>query len=203
MPSARQSAARYRARGSEPRWHGFALVLRATRAFEQARPTRHRSNNLTYHPLRDFTPVALISQSPYVLAVYPGLPAKSAKELIALAKSKPGEINSASFQAGSLGHLASALFAYRAGVTLNPVLYRSSAQAVMDAVAGRVEMQFSTLPPAIPLIREGKLRALATTGAKRVSVLSEVPTLAEDGMPGFDVSLWLGMRCRPKAPPAL
>ena len=149
--------------------------------------------NLTYHPLRDFTPVALISQSPYVLAVYPGLPAKSAKELIALAKSKPGEINNASFQAGSLGHLASALFAYRAGVTLNPVLYRSSAQAVMDAVAGRVEMQFSTLPPAIPLIREGKLRALATTGAKRVSVLSEVPTLAEDGMPGFDVSLWLGI----------
>jgi len=156
--------------------------------------------NLTYHPLRDFTPVALISQSPYVLAVYPGLPAKSTKELIALAKSKPGEINNASFQAGSLGHLASALFAYRAGVTLNPVLYRSSAQAVMDAVAGRVEMQFSTLPPAIPLIREGKLRALATTGAKRVSVLSEVPTLAEDGMPGFDVSLWLGIAMPAKSP---
>jgi tripartite-type tricarboxylate transporter receptor subunit TctC len=156
--------------------------------------------NLTYHPLRDFTPVALISQSPYVLAVYPGLPAKSAKELIALAKSKPGEINNASFQAGSLGHLAGALFAYRAGVTLNPVLYRSSAQAVMDAVAGRVEMQFSTLPPAIPLIREGKLRALATTGAKRVSVLSEVPTLAEDGMPGFDVSLWLGIAMPAKSP---
>ena len=156
--------------------------------------------NLTYHPLRDFTPVALISQSPYVLAVYPGLPAKSTKELIALAKSKPGEINNASFQAGSLGHLASALFAYRAGVTLNPVLYRSSAQAVMDTVAGRVEMQFSTLPPAIPLIREGKLRALATTGAKRVSVLSEVPTLAEDGMPGFDVSLWLGIAMPAKSP---
>jgi tripartite-type tricarboxylate transporter receptor subunit TctC len=164
----------------------------------------HLTNpNLTYDPLRDFTPVALISQSPYVLAVYPGLPAKSVKELIALAKSKPGEINNASFQAGSLGHLAGALFAHRAGVTLNPVLYRSSAQAVMDAVAGRVEMQFSTLPPAIPLIREGKLRALATTGAKRVSVLPEVPTLAEDGMPGFDVSLWLGIAMPAKSPPGI
>ena len=71
---------------------------------------------------------------------------------------------------------------------------------IMDAVAGRVEMQFSTLPPAIPLIREGKLRALATTGAKRVSVLSEVPTLAEDGMPGFDVSLWLGIAMPAKSP---
>jgi tripartite-type tricarboxylate transporter receptor subunit TctC len=85
------------------------------------------------------------------------------------------------------------LFERKAGIRLNQIPYRSSAQAVLDVVAGRVDMQFSTLPPAVPLIRAGKLRAIATTGAQRFATLSEVPTLAESGFPGFEVTLWLGM----------
>jgi tripartite-type tricarboxylate transporter receptor subunit TctC len=148
---------------------------------------------LSYDPVKDFTPISMIGSSPYVLAVNPGFAAKNVAELVALAKSKPGQVNNAAFGSTSLGHLAGVLFAHLAGIELNQVAYRSSAQAVIDAVAGRIEMQFSTLPPAVPLIREGKLRALATTGAKRVSLLPDVPTIAESGFPGYDVALWFGI----------
>lgn len=149
--------------------------------------------NLPYDPVTDFAPVSMIGSSPYALAVYPGLPAKNVAELIALAKAKPRQLNNAAFGSSSLGHLAGVLFAHTAGIELNQVAYRSSAQAVLDTVAGRIEMQFSTLAPAIPLIREGKLRALATTGARRVASLPEIPTLAEAGLAGFEVSLWMGV----------
>jgi tripartite-type tricarboxylate transporter receptor subunit TctC len=148
---------------------------------------------LAYDSVKDFAPISMIGSSPYVLAVYPGLPVKNVADLVALAKAKPGQLNNAAFGSTSLGHLAGVLFAHFTGVELNQVAYRSSAQAVLDAVAGRIEMQFSTLPPAIPLIREGKLRALATTGAKRVSSLADVPTLAEAGLDGYEVSLWMGI----------
>jgi tripartite-type tricarboxylate transporter receptor subunit TctC len=149
--------------------------------------------NLSYDPVKDFAPVSMIGHSPYVLAVFPGLPVNNVAELVALAKAKPRQLNNAAFGTTSLGHLASLLFANAAGIEINQVPYRSSAQAVLDAVAGRIEMQFSTLPPAIPLIREGRLRALATTGAKRVTSLPDVPTLAEAGIAGYEVSLWMGI----------
>jgi tripartite-type tricarboxylate transporter receptor subunit TctC len=151
------------------------------------------NSKLSYDPVKEFAPVSMIGNSPYVLAIYPGLPVKSVAELVALAKSKPRQLNNAAFGTTSLGYLASVLFASAAGIEINHVPYRSSAQAVLDAVAGRIDMQFSTLPPAIPLIREGKLRALGTTGAKRVASLPDVPTLAEAGMTGYDVSLWIGI----------
>lgn len=151
------------------------------------------NSKLSYDPVKEFAPVSMIGSSPYVLAVYPGLPVKSVAELVALAKAKPRQLNNAAFGTTSLGHLASVLFASAAGIEINHVPYRSSAQAVLDAVAGRIDMQFSTLPPAIPLIREGKLRALGTTGAKRVASLPDVPTLAEAGMTGYEVSLWIGI----------
>jgi tripartite-type tricarboxylate transporter receptor subunit TctC len=151
------------------------------------------NQNLSYDPVKDFAPISMIGHSPYVLAVYPGLPAKNVGELVALAKAKPRQLNNAAFGTTSLGYLASVLFANAAGIEVNQVSYRSSAQAVLDTVAGRVEMQFSTLPPAIPLIREGKLRALATTGAKRVASLADVPTLAESGFAGYEVALWIGI----------
>lgn len=161
------------------------------------------NENLSYDPLKDFSPIATVGASPYVLAVYPGLPVTSVAELIALAKSKPRQLNNAAFGTTSLGHLAGVLFAHQAGIELNPVAYRSSAQAVFDAVAGRIEMQFSTLPPALPLIREGKLRGLATTGGKRVSLLPDVPTLAECGLTGYDVALWMGLAAPANTPPAI
>jgi putative tricarboxylic transport membrane protein len=159
--------------------------------------------SLLYDGIKDFALISLLGSSPYVLAVYPGLPAKSVAELVALAKAKPQPLSNAAFGTMSLGYLASKLFERDAGIRLNQIPYRSSAQAVIDVVAGRVDMQFSTLPPAVPLIREGKLRALATTGAQRFATLSEVPTLAESGFGGFGVALWLGMAAPAGTPPKI
>lgn len=157
--------------------------------------------SLSYDGVKDFALISLLGSSPYVLAVYPGLPAKSVAELLALAKAKPQPLSNAAFGTMSLGYLASKLFEQKAGITLNQIPYRSSAQAVIDVVAGRVDMQFSTLPPAVPLIGTGKLRAIATTGAQRFATLPDVPTLAESGFPGFDVALWLGLAAPAGTPP--
>ena len=158
---------------------------------------------LPYDGIKDFALISLLGSSPYVLAVNPGLPAKTIAELVALAKAKPQPLSNAAFGTMSLGYLASKLFEREAGIRLNQIPYRSSAQAVIDVVAGRVDMQFSTLPPAVPLIRTGKLRAIATTGAQRFATLSEIPTLAESGFPGFDVALWLGMAAPAGTPPKI
>jgi tripartite-type tricarboxylate transporter receptor subunit TctC len=149
--------------------------------------------HLSYDPIRDFVPVSMIGSSPYVLAVSPSLPVKSVAELIALAKSRPQPLNNAAFGTTSLGFLASLLFAQQAGIKLNQISYRSSAQAVVDVMEGRVDMQFSTLPPSVPLLKAGKLRGLATTGTHRVPSLAEIPTLAEAGLADFDVALWIGI----------
>jgi tripartite-type tricarboxylate transporter receptor subunit TctC len=159
--------------------------------------------NLPYDPTKDFAPISMIGSAPYVLAVYPGVAAKSVAELVAIAKAKPKHLNNGVFGTTSLGYLAGILFEQHTGVQLNHVSYRSSAQAVIDAVAGRVEMQFSTLAPAIPLIRDGKLRALATTGARRVATLPDVPTLAEAGLRGYDVALWMGIAAPAGTPQAI
>jgi tripartite-type tricarboxylate transporter receptor subunit TctC len=158
---------------------------------------------LSYDPVKNFAPISLLGSSPYVLAVFPGLPAKSVAELITLARARRQPLSNAVFGTMSLGFLAAKLFEQKAGVRLNQIPYRSSAQAVLDVVAGRVDMQFSTLPPAVPLIRTGKLRALATTGAQRFATLADVPTLAEAGFPGFDVALWLAMVAPAGTPPAI
>jgi tripartite-type tricarboxylate transporter receptor subunit TctC len=156
---------------------------------------------LSYDGVRDFALISLLGSSPYVLAVYPGMPVKSVAELVALAKAKPQPLSNAAFGTMSLGYLASKLFEQQAAITLNQIPYRSSAQAVIDVVAGRVDMQFSTLPPAVPLIRTAKLRAIATTGAQRFATLADVPTLAESGFPGFDVALWLALAAPAGTPP--
>lgn len=158
---------------------------------------------LSYDPVKNFAPLSMLGSSPYVLAVFPGLAAKSVAELVALAKAKRQPLSNAAFGTMSLGFLAGKLFEQKAGIRLNQIPYRSSAQAVLDVVAGRVDMQFSTLPPAVPLIRTGKLRALATTGAQRFATLADVPTLAAAGFPGFDVALWLAMAAPAGTPPAI
>jgi tripartite-type tricarboxylate transporter receptor subunit TctC len=158
---------------------------------------------LSYDSIKDFALISLLGSSPYVLAVHPSLPVKNVAELVALAKARSQPLNNAAFGTMSLGYLGSKLFERQAGITLNQIPYRSSAQAVTDVVAGRVDMQFSTLPPAVPLIRAGKLLAIATTGAQRFTTLPEVPTLAESGFPGFDVALWLGMAAPAGTPPKI
>jgi tripartite-type tricarboxylate transporter receptor subunit TctC len=145
---------------------------------------------LPYDPVKDFAPVSMLGSSPFVLALYPGVPAHTVADLIALAKAKPHALNFASAGPATLAHLAGALFAKMANIELTPVSYRGTAQSTLDLLEGRVEMQFGTIPPTLAHIRAGKLRALAVTGAVRNAALPEVPTIAESGLPGYECSLW-------------
>jgi tripartite-type tricarboxylate transporter receptor subunit TctC len=161
------------------------------------------SASLPYDPIRDFTPIAMIASSPYVLVVYPGLPASSVAELIALAKRKPGALNYGSAGPASLAHLAGALFATTTDIALTHVPYKSTAQSVIDMMSGRLDMQFATIPPSIQTIRAGQLRALAVTGKQRVEALPEMPTMVEAGVPGYDATLWFALVAPARFPASL
>jgi tripartite-type tricarboxylate transporter receptor subunit TctC len=161
------------------------------------------SASLPYDPIKDFAPVGMIGGQPYVLVLYPGLPANNIGELIALAKAKPGTLNYGSAGVASLAHLAAALFASEAGVNITHVPYKSSAQSVTDMITGRLDMQFATIAPTLATIRDGKLRALVTTGAKRSAALPDVPTLAEAALPGYEAVLWVALVMPPATPAAI
>ena len=161
------------------------------------------SPNLPYDPVKSFAPVALVSISPYVLVTSPTLQANSVADLVALAKGKPGTINYGSAGLASLAHLASALFENLASVKLNHIPYKSSAQSVVDLISGRLDMQFATIPPTLANINANQVRALATTGAQRVSVLPNVPTVAESGLSGYEASLWVAIVAPAGTPPAI
>ena len=161
------------------------------------------SAHLPYDPIRDFAPIAMLGSQPYVLVLYPGLPAKNLAELIALAKAKHGALNYGSAGVASLAHLATALFASMAGVSINHVPYKSSSQSMTDMITGRLDMQFATIAPSLPNIRAGQLRALATTGKARASVLPEVPTVAESGIAGYEAALWASLVAPAGTPPAI
>jgi tripartite-type tricarboxylate transporter receptor subunit TctC len=145
---------------------------------------------IAYDPVKDFAPVSMLGSSPFVLALYPGVPAQTVQELIALAKAKPRALNYASAGPATLAHLSGALFEKLAKIELIHVPYRGTAQSTLDLLEGRVEMQFGTIPPTLTHIRAGKLRALAVTGAVRNAALPDVPTIAESGLPGYECSLW-------------
>lgn len=157
--------------------------------------------DLTYAPMRDFAPVSLVARGAFVLAVHPGLAARSMAELVALAKAQPGRLDQASTGVGSLNHLSGALFQRRAEVSFNHVPYRGGAQATADVLAGRVPVIFLAILEALPFIRDGKLRALAVTSPERLPVLPDVPTVAEAGLPGYAVEFWQGLFV-PAATPA-
>jgi len=150
----------------------------------------------TKHPydlLKDFAPISQLTTQPYLLVVNPSLPAKSVKELIALAKSRPGQIVYASSGNGTILHLAGETFKSMAGVDMIHVPYKGSAQAVQALLAGEVALTFSTMPPALPQVKAGKLRALGVTTLKRNAAAPEVPTISEAGLKGFDVVLYSGV----------
>jgi tripartite-type tricarboxylate transporter receptor subunit TctC len=150
------------------------------------------SGRLGYDPVRDFAPVSMLGSSPFVLSVYPGLAAKSVAELIGLAKAKPRTLTYASAGPATLAHLAGALLEKMGQIEMVHVPYRGTAQAALDLMQGRVDMQFGTIPPSIGNIRDGRLRALGITGAIRNAALPDVPTIAESGLPGYEASLWQG-----------
>lgn len=158
------------------------------------------SANIPYDPLKDFAPVAMIGSSPYVMVTYPGLGTKTVQDFVALAKQRAGKLTYGSAGPGSLAHLAGVLFANTVGAELLHVPYKSSAQSVTDLIAGRLDMQFSTIPPTLPFIRNGQMRALATSGAQRTAVLPELPTVAESGLPGYEAALWTAVVMPAAAP---
>jgi tripartite-type tricarboxylate transporter receptor subunit TctC len=159
--------------------------------------------SLPYDPIKDFAPVAMLGGQPYVLVLYPGVPAKNFAELVALAKAKPGTLNYGSAGVASLAHLATAMLASMAGIEMMHVPYKSSAQSVTDMITGRLDMQLATIGPTLPSIRAGQLRALVTSGARRASVLPEVPTVAEAGIAGYEASLWVALVAPAATPPAI
>lgn len=148
---------------------------------------------LPYDALRDFAPVMKLAEGPYVLVVHPGLPAKSVRELVALAKSRPGRIDYGSSGNGSSQHLVAALFAAMTGVQLNHVPYKGSDRATQDLIGGQVSVGFLGTPGALPHLRSGRLRALAVSTAKRSAGLPDVPTMQEAGVPGYEATIWLGL----------
>jgi tripartite-type tricarboxylate transporter receptor subunit TctC len=169
---------------------GYTLLLGTVTTHAVAKVLNPR---LPYDPQRDFLPVTLIGSVPYTMSVHPGVPARNLKELIELARAKPGEIRYTSVGNASMAHLAGELFSMMANVKLVHVPYRSSAASVIDVVAGRVELQIGSTAPALPHIRAGRLRTLATTGPTRLAALPDVPTVKELGFPGYEVTLWMGM----------
>ena len=147
-------------------------------------------SNVPYDPATDFTPITYLGYVPNVLVVNAALPVNSVAELIALAKTKPGQLTYGSSGIGSTQHLAGALFAKISGVTLNHIPYKGSGQAIVDLLSGQITMNFDTLPPVLEHIKSGKLRALAISTPKRLPQLPNVPTFAEVGIKGFDVTNW-------------
>lgn len=140
-----------------------------------------------------FTPIGMIAAIPNVMVVHPGVPSHTVKEFIALARSQPGRYAFASSGSGSSIHLSGELFKVQAGVNLVHVPYRGSAPAINDLLGGQVQLMFDNLPSALPHIRAGRLRALAVTTAQRSAAAPEVPTLAESGLPHFEVTSWFGL----------
>ena len=150
--------------------------------------------------MRDFVPVSPVNYSDLVLVVHPSVPAKTLKEFIALAKAKPGELNYASSGPGTPYHMAGELFKAMAGVNIVHIPYKGSSGARTDILGGQVQMMFDAITTMAPNVEAGKVRALGTTGKVRSSVLPNVPTVSEAGVPGYEATIWLGMMA-PKGTP--
>jgi tripartite-type tricarboxylate transporter receptor subunit TctC len=149
--------------------------------------------NLPFDPLRDFQPVSQTTLSPLLLMVHPSLPVKNVKAYVALAKQRPGEINYASSGPAGSGHLAGELFNYLAKTKIVHVPYRGAPPALQDLTAGQVQSMFGTMLASVPIVRNGRIRALAVTGPKRAVAVPEVPTFIESGMPEYDAASWNGI----------
>jgi len=176
---------------------GYTLVIGGTGTLALS-PHLHRK--LPYDPVRDFAPVTMLIASPYVIVVHPSVAATNVKELIALAKAKPGQINYASGGAGSAPHFASEMFNTAAGIKLTHVPYKGSTPGVIDLIGGQVQVMFTGIPSVIAYIKSNRLRALAITGKTRTAALPDVPTVIESGVPGYVVSPWFGLLVPARTP---
>jgi tripartite-type tricarboxylate transporter receptor subunit TctC len=150
-------------------------------------------DKLPFDPLRDFAPISLIGSVSNVLVVHPDVPARTVQELIRLAKSQPGKLNYASPGPGSTQHLAAELFKLTSGIDIMHIPYKGGGQAQTDVAGGQAQMMFNVVPSALPLIKAGKLKALAVSGKARSESLPEVPTMIEAGIPGYTATTWNGI----------
>lgn len=150
-------------------------------------------SNLPFDPQKDLQPVSLLAEAPFLLVVHPSLPAKSVKELIALARAKPGTLTYGSGGNGSSGHLAGALFESAAGVKLLHIPYKGAGQALVDVLAGQITFMFASVLSSTPHVKQQRLRVLGVTSAKRSGALPQVPTIAEAGLKGYATTTWYGL----------
>jgi tripartite-type tricarboxylate transporter receptor subunit TctC len=194
VPGAAGSIAAERVAKAAPDGYTLALAVNAQIIIN---PSLYK---LAYAPERDFAPVSQVSMSPNVLVVHTVVPAKSLGELIALAKARPGEITFASGGTGSSPHVAAELLKSVAGIDIRHIPYKGVVMAVPDLLAGRVMIMFSPISVVLPLLRDGKLRALAITSLNRSPVAPAVPTISESGYPGFEATIWYGLLAPAKTP---
>lgn len=158
---------------------------------------------LPYDPRKDFSPVALAAGAPIILATSQSFPARSIAELVAMAKAKPGELQFASTGVGGANHLAGELFQRLAGISMLHVAYKGGSEAAIDVMTGRVAVMFSSVPVVIAHIRSGKMRGLGLGDSKRSSLLPDVPTIAESGVPGYEAGFWFGIMVPGGTPKAI
>jgi tripartite-type tricarboxylate transporter receptor subunit TctC len=174
---------------------GYTLVM-ATVATHGIGPNLY--TKLRFHPVKDFAPISLLASTPSVVIVNPSVPVSSIKDLIALARSKPGQLLFGSAGNGGSLHLSGELFNSMTAVKLVHVPYKGAAAALIDLMSGQIQIMFDTLPSAMPHVKSGKAKAIAVTSASRVRALPELPTVSEGGVPGYEVTSWYG----PLAPAA-
>lgn len=160
----------------------------------------HLRKNVPYDTLRDFVPIGLISIGPFLLITHPSVPARTVKELIALARAQPGKLNYASAGNGTANHLAMELFKQMADVNITHVPYKGAPQAVSDVLAGHMDMMFNSIAPVLAHIRSERVRVLGIASAKRSPQLPDVPTISEAGVPGFEAVNWFGMFAPARTP---
>jgi hypothetical protein len=156
-----------------------------------------------YDPIRDFAPVAQTSSTPILIAITAALPAKTVKTLVALAKSRPGDLSYASQGNGSPGHLAGVLFNSMNGINVVHIPYKSTSQAITDLTSGQVQMMYPSATSILPHVKAGRLRAVAIASKTRSALAPEIPTAAESGMPGFEAGIWNGVLAPANTPPAI
>jgi tripartite-type tricarboxylate transporter receptor subunit TctC len=146
-----------------------------------------------FDPMRDFAYISLIATGPAVIAVHPSIPAKTVKELVALAKARPGALNYGTAGVGTSPHLAAELFMLVTGTRIEHVPYKGNAEAITDLLGGQISIVFTGVPPVVPLMQAGKVKLLATTGNKRIATIPDLPTIAEAGYPGAAMGIWYGL----------
>ena len=177
---------------------GYTILLNAPA--HATNPTLAKPN---YDSIRDFAFISLVAESQNLLVLHTSIPAKSVKEFIAFAKQRPGEINHGSSGAGSTPHLSAELFQYMTGVKLVHVPYKGSGAGMVALLSGEISMYFANIPVAIQHVRNGRLRPVALSGTRRNQAVPGIPTLAESGLPGFDVTSWFGIAAPAKTPRAI